>query len=69
MKKKSDGNSYSKECVSSSDEDENKSNLNSETKDEKKIDAEINEMNDIEEDILSIMEQINDFQNQQNNGT
>ena len=66
--KKSNDNSYSKECVSSSDEDENESNLNSEIKDENKIDAEINEMNDIEDDILSIMEQINDFKNQQNNG-
>jgi hypothetical protein len=67
--KKCDDNSFSKESEYSSEDNENESNVNSEIKDDKKIDAEINEMNDIEDDILSIMDQINVFANQQNNGS
>ena len=67
--KKCDDNSFSKESEYSSEDNENESNVNSEIKDDKKIDTEINEMNDIEDDILSIMDQINVFANQHNNGS
>ena len=67
--KKINDNSYTKDSALSSSDNESIANLDYTDEEKKYIDDEINEMNDFEEEILSLMEQIKEFKAQNNNLT
>ena len=69
IKKDDDDKYYEKDNESINSNNESNSENTLESINDDNIDDEINEMNDIEEEILTIMEQIKEFQKQKNDLT